>query len=267
MTSELQWGLAGYQSTIRRTIELGFDPLGVSEFVKTCANETKSHALVLRHDVDADLDAAMHLANIEEAMGVKSTYLVMLQSPLYNLFSRASCRAMDSIIKSGHEVGLHFDHAFNDAGSGDITGRIDNQARLISDFFSIPITSFSAHQPTSQALDPDHYQGSLISSYTDPQMRRLAYFSDSNRERSPSDLIELATQISASSVPQASGIQFLAHPMWWVYEQTDPSQVWDMVLKVNIDQAQEQLAATERVFGEPRSVSLVNSKIEGAESR
>jgi len=246
--------------------DLGYQILGVRNFVSTDKPRISTRSLVLRHDVDADMRAAARLAIWEQTLGVCSTYLVMLQSPLYNLFSRDSCQTIDAILSAGHELGLHFDVAFNESRSQDLTDIIDSQAQAISDFFSVPVTTFSAHQPTARALDPESYTGSLVSCYTHPIMKRLAYFSDSNREREIEQVVDLAKTQLTEPIECAPGIQLLIHPMWWVYGNREPADVWDRVLLSNLAGAQEQLALTERAFGLPRQVKLTRLHDEGATS-
>lgn len=63
--------------------------------------------LFVRHDVDFDLEAALVVGQIEEALGVKATYLVMTDSELYNVRSPAGDRAVVELRKLGHHVGWH----------------------------------------------------------------------------------------------------------------------------------------------------------------
>lgn len=251
------------EQIISSFVDLGYQIGGAREFLEVFESSDAGRVLVMRHDVDADMRAAARFAGWEQGLGITGTYLVMMQSPLYNLFSRASCRSMDAILSGGHEIGLHFDIAFNESRTGDLTDLIDSQAQVISDFFSVPVTTFSAHQPTTKALDPESYKGKLTSCYTDPAMNRLAYFSDSNRERDIRELVELAAALAAQSIEDAPGIQLLTHPMWWIYDDKDPADVWDRALQSNLASAQDQLALTERAFGSPRLVRLSKPSDEG----
>lgn len=236
--------------------DLGFRICGTRTFLESCRTLEPDRALVMRHDVDADTEAAAKLARWEERRGITSTFLVMLQSPLYNLFSRSSCRAIDTILSCGHEIGLHFDFQSHGSYGDDLTDIIDSQAQMIADFFAVPVTTFSAHQPSARALDPTSYTGDLLSCYTNPHMRKLQYFSDSNRERNINELVEMATLVDRRPISDVPGIQLLIHPMWWIYDDNDVAAVWDRVLLQNIHGAQLQLASTERAFGAPRRVVL-----------
>jgi hypothetical protein len=63
--------------------------------------------LLLRHDVDLSLDAALTLAGLEAEAGVQATYFLMTQSIFYNLASPEGERALGRLRELGHGVGLH----------------------------------------------------------------------------------------------------------------------------------------------------------------
>jgi hypothetical protein len=63
--------------------------------------------LLLRHDVDLSLDAAVQLAELEAEAGVAATYFLMTQSVFYNLASPEGLRALNRLRELGHGVGLH----------------------------------------------------------------------------------------------------------------------------------------------------------------
>jgi hypothetical protein len=78
--------------------------------------------LLLRHDVDSDLDAALNLAAIEFSMGIRSTYFLLppgdygMRSNYYGCIalgkvwhSKKLLAAARQLVAYGHEVGLHND--------------------------------------------------------------------------------------------------------------------------------------------------------------
>ena len=66
--------------------------------------------LLLRHDVDLSLEAAIELAELEADEGVAATYFLMTRSVFYNLRSREGERALARLRALGHRVGLHAVH-------------------------------------------------------------------------------------------------------------------------------------------------------------
>ncbi len=71
--------------------------------------KTDRSTVVVRHDVDWDLESATHIARIENNLGVRSTYFVLLSCPTYNLFSEYGMDKIREILSLGHEIGLHYD--------------------------------------------------------------------------------------------------------------------------------------------------------------
>src|SRR5437763_4768358 len=63
--------------------------------------------LLLRHDVDLSLDAALALAELEAEAGAAATYFLMTRSVFYNLASAEGERALSRLRELGHRVGLH----------------------------------------------------------------------------------------------------------------------------------------------------------------
>jgi hypothetical protein len=64
-------------------------------------------AIILRHDVDLSLDAALALAELEADAGAWSTWFLMTRSVFYNLASREGERAVARLRELGHRVALH----------------------------------------------------------------------------------------------------------------------------------------------------------------
>jgi hypothetical protein len=63
--------------------------------------------VILRHDVDLSIDAALRLAEVEADAGAAATYFLMTRSEFYNLDSQSGEDAVDRLRRLGHRVGLH----------------------------------------------------------------------------------------------------------------------------------------------------------------
>ena len=63
--------------------------------------------LLLRHDVDLSLDAALRMAELEAEEGASATYFLMTESVFYNLASTEGVAAAARLRELGHRVGLH----------------------------------------------------------------------------------------------------------------------------------------------------------------
>ena len=67
--------------------------------------------LYLRHDIDVLLSKAIEMAKIEAEMGIRATYFVLLNTPLYNPFEERDLALLQKIASLGHWLGLHVDLA------------------------------------------------------------------------------------------------------------------------------------------------------------
>jgi hypothetical protein len=63
--------------------------------------------LILRHDVDLSLDAALQMAELEAAEGAWSTWFLMTRSAFYNLASTEGERAIARLRELGHRIAHH----------------------------------------------------------------------------------------------------------------------------------------------------------------
>jgi len=63
--------------------------------------------VILRHDVDLSLPAAVALAEVEADEGVFATYFLMTRSVFYNLASKEGVAAIERLRALGHRVAHH----------------------------------------------------------------------------------------------------------------------------------------------------------------
>jgi len=146
--------------------------------------------LLLRHDVDLSLEAALRLAELETEAGAQATYFLMTQSVFYNLGSPEGERALARLRELGHRVGLHA-----------VYPRFELDERFDS------VVAWHNPDPEFMREPLDDAINVMQSGYFDPEH----YRSDSNqqwRNGCPHD--ELA----------AGGfewLQLLTHPEIWAY--------------------------------------------------
>src|SRR5207248_1059376 len=69
--------------------------------------EPEAGTILLRHDVDLALDAALRMAEVEAEAGAAATYFLMTRSEFYNLDSPSGQAAIERLGALGHRVGLH----------------------------------------------------------------------------------------------------------------------------------------------------------------
>lgn len=168
--------LDNYKRLIEIAKEKGFNFISYTdEFVL----ERKD--ILWRHDVEFEPDIALEMAEIENCLGVKSTYFFQIHSPFYNLFDPHYTEVFNKIKGLGHYVGLHFDSHYY---------KIDEEAKL-NEFITIDkeylekvldtkIDTFSFHNttPFTQSCLEYKYAG-LINVYSSYFKTRFSYCGDS----------------------------------------------------------------------------------------
>src|SRR5213595_1128229 len=146
--------------------------------------------LLLRHDVDLSLDAALTLAGLEAEAGATATYFLMTRSVFYNLASPEGELALVRLRELGHRVGLHAVHP-----QLDLDERFD------------PIVAWHNPDPEFMRETLEGAVNVMQSPYFDPDH----YRSDSNQHwRSGCPHEDLAAG-------RFEWLQLLTHPEIWVY--------------------------------------------------
>ena len=179
--------------------------------------ETKN-SLLLRHDVDISIPAALTMAKIENEHNVQSTYLFNSRCSFYNALSPEEIGRIKKIISLGHNIGLHFDATTKVYSSMDeLNDGISFEKRLFEKYFEVPIKSMSFHNPTlgNTELYTQHEYCGMINSYSN-KWKDVKYNSDSNgywRHDRLFDLIEGEL---------FDHLQVLLHPVYWLYNNMLP---------------------------------------------
>ena len=181
----------------------------------TFERDPQAGDLLVRHDVDLSLDAAVSMAELEAATGARTTYLLMTRSVFYNLASGEGERAIERLRKLGHAVGLHAVHP-----NVDLDERFDPVVAWHN-----PEPKFM-HEPIDGAANP----------MASPWFSRDHYRSDSNQHwRSGCPHETLARG-------ELEWLQLLIHPEIWVYPGATMRETMLALLEAERARRLEQLA-------------------------
>jgi hypothetical protein len=146
--------------------------------------------VILRHDVDLALAAALRLAELESEAGAVATYFLMTRSVFYNLASHEGERAVGRLRELGHRVGHHAVHPHVDLD--DRFDRVVAWHNPDPEFMRAPLEG-AVNVMAEPWFSPDHYR------------------SDSNRHwRS-------GCPHGALARGELEWLQLLTHPEIWVY--------------------------------------------------
>ena len=147
--------------------------------------------LLLRHDVDLSLGAALAMAEVEAEEGVQSTWFLMTRSTFYNLASSEGEHLLGRLRELGHRVGHHGVHPHVD-----LDDRFD---RVVA-----------WHNPEREFMDSEI--PGAVNVMRPPFFDGDHYRSDSNQDwrgASPRDSLARG---------EYAWLQLLIHPEVWMYE-------------------------------------------------
>jgi hypothetical protein len=172
--------------------------------------------LILRHDVDLSLDAALRMARLEAEEGATATYFLMTESVFYNLASPEGVSALARLRELGHRVGLHAVYP-----SFALDERFD------------PVVAWHNPDPEYMTAPVPGAVNVMQDGWFDPP----TYRSDSNqrwRFGCPHE------ELRAGAFPW---LQLLTHPEIWVYPGSTMGQTMRAMLEAERERRLEQLAA------------------------
>ena len=172
--------------------------------------------LLLRHDVDLSLEAALAMAELEAELEAPATYLLMTRSEFYNLAAPSGRDAIERLRRLGHRVGLHA--VYPDAEPDPRLDAVLAWHNPDPDYLTAPVEGFvNVMQPGY--FDPEHYR------------------SDSNQR----------WRHGCPHGPLARGeiewLQLLIHPEIWVYPGETMRETMLAMLDAEREQRLAQLAA------------------------
>lgn len=175
--------------------------------------------VILRHDIDVDIKKALEMAELENSLGITSTYFVLISSDLYNVFSKKNESLLKKICSLGHTVGLHFDEVKYEDDS-DIVSNIEKEADILERCLAQEVTTVSMHRPSQKTLNSDYRikNGSVINSYGTEFFKEFKYVSDSRR-----NWREDVCQI-VNTGGGYNRLHILTHPFWYDIEEKSMKQ-------------------------------------------
>ncbi len=230
----MKFTYTAYKHLIEEILRCGFSICSYhnyTRFEKPC---------ILRHDVDNSIEKALEMALIEHALGVKSTYFVLLSSTFYNVLSKKERDNLLKISALGHEIGLHFDE-MNYETPCDVKQAIYNECDILSKALDMQIKSVSMHRPSPETLTANYTLQNIINSYGDVFFKQFKYISDSRRQwrENPFD-----------ATKQYDKLHVLTHAFW--YHDTEKSLETSVATFVNSANRQRYYALANNIRDLPQ---------------
>jgi hypothetical protein len=176
------------------------------------------NSVLLRHDIDLQVDASYEIASLENSLGIKSNYFILLHSPFYNFFENQNFKMLNEIIKMGHYIGLHFDSTFYKIENEEqLTFYLEKEKNIFKSIFECNLSSFSFHLTNSFTNNCENIEyAKLVNAYASYIKNNFKYCSDSY------GLWRFSRMIDFIKENKESNIQLLTHPEWWVHNAMMP---------------------------------------------
>ena len=105
-TIACHFGIEHYDAILKEGLKAGYQFIDFNQ-LKTLPKEQK--ACILRHDIDYMPERAIRFAEIENNLGIRSTYFFQVCAMTYNLRQYEHYNVVRKLAGMGHQIGLHFD--------------------------------------------------------------------------------------------------------------------------------------------------------------
>jgi hypothetical protein len=211
---------------------------------KRIVDESDSPLLILRHDIDMDLEPALRMAAMEKDLGICSTYFFMVGCPLYNVFSGSGAEQVRQILATGHYFGLHFDCAlYGDISADNINHYVSTECHLLENFFQHPIEAVSFHRPGSLELGGVRLN-KLPNSYEMVSREKFEYFADSRGNWARGNPLESEAFLAKKN------LHICIHPIWWTEEPKAPFECLLNLVKRIGNRTEQYLSENCKVWDE-----------------
>lgn len=105
--------------------------------------------IILRHDVDLDVQAAYAFSQVVAEAGIRSTFFFLVTAETYNVNAAPARRMLRQMAADGFEVALHFDpQVYPEADSQTLARHARAEGDILAEIISQPVTSVSLHNPS-----------------------------------------------------------------------------------------------------------------------
>jgi hypothetical protein len=182
-----------------------YSTVTVSDYV-TSSYKTNKMILVIRHDVDLDIQRAIDMSRMEDDYGIRSTYYIRTEGP-YKIDAHV-VEWLRWLVKEGFDVGYHYEDLYRSGYNETIamsSFRL-NLSLLRSFFVSIyTVTAHGSGDGRPGDLSLNHRSLNLLSLKVLPPIS----WEDTHKAWDR-DLIE-----TIRSARSGSPVYLLIHPDWW----------------------------------------------------
>ncbi len=205
------FGLTSYRALLGALRDRGYSVRGFAD-----AEPAQRH-LILRHDIDYSLDAALPMAETEAELGLGAAYFVLVRSEFYNPAAPNGTRVLARLAALGHEIGLHFDAALYENDAGALDEAAARECTLLEQMTGTRVATISFHRPAPALLGRSGALGGRRHAYEPRFFTEMGYCSDSRGGW------HRGAPLDHPTIAAGRALQLLTHPIWWQDPPMEPA--------------------------------------------
>ena len=174
-----------------------------------------SEFCVIRHDIEFSIDRAAKLAEVENQLGISTTYTVQLRNNTYNALSEKNIEQIHYIKSLGHCIALHQNPPY--MSEKELKKYVLKDIETLEHYYGFEIDRYAFHRPKQEQLAMYLEIPGKINCYGKKYFHyfngekpdlNVTYLADSNHQWKYGHPIE----IDFSAVPK---LQLNVHPYSW----------------------------------------------------
>jgi hypothetical protein len=170
----------------------------------------------IRHDVDLDLSLALSMAKIEESLNINSTYLVLVSSDAYNIFSKKNKGILNEISSMGHTIGLHYNPLCY--SNLIVLESLEFEISILEGLLNREINIISWHRH-ADILETENFRTKYLDSTKPPFFNaQMKYFADSRGRW------RYGHPLESGEFEDGHPLHLCFHPIWWSDQSFTPSE-------------------------------------------
>lgn len=201
----------------------------------TCSSfedyDKSQYQILIRHDIDVSIDAALNMARVEHENAIRATYFVWTQSPFYNCLTEENIKKIKEIIMLGHDIGLHFD-----ALEANFVDKMMVQKNILHQICEKDISIVSFHRPNKDIfMSEQAYINGMQNVYSRDLLSKYYYISDSRKEWKEHCICKYISE------KKYKNIYVLLHPIWWENEINSKRDFLNYILKQTCENWDEHI--------------------------
>lgn len=243
-----EFSARGYQALITGFKDRGYRVVGYE------AIQPLQQHIVLRHDIDMSIEAAVRTAYIEADLDVSAYYFVLLRSELYNPYSESNRNSLRNILALGHKIGLHLDASMYTSDWSGLEAAAKEECAILESIIQEKVDLISFHRPHQNLLGNAQSLAGRMHTYQPRFFQEIGYCSDSRggwHHGHPFD---------HDAVKGKKAIQLLTHPIWWDGEAVPATDRLSKFVDIAAMQFKNSLAVNCETYREIHSLETIAKK-------